>query len=105
MKIVVMGGAVMLVAVPSRLASEPGISRVTVADWNIPCPSAGQEAASFGVKCWGVAVRVDANRHQSLVDCITGHQVVASALGPFHQYELKLVPLRLKRRHITPDLR
>ena len=93
MKIVVMGGAG---DVGSRaveeLANEPGISRVTVADWNIRGARVlAKKLQASGALAEVVAVRVDANRHQSLVDCIKGHQVVASALGPFHQYELKLV--------------
>ena len=85
------------------LAFETGIQQITIADWNIHgAQKLASRLRSRGATANVSAVQVDANRHQSLTNCIKGHQIVASALGPFHHYELKLVRAAIEEKaHYT----
>ena len=68
------------------LAAEQGVERVTIADRNI------ENARRIAARLDRVdTIQVDANDHAALVDAMGGHDVVASALGPFHIFEAKLV--------------
>jgi hypothetical protein len=91
MKFIVMGGAG---DVGSRtvedLAASEGVERVTIADRN----KAAAEILAKRLKYRGPQVdvrQVDANDHGGLVEAMRGYDVAASALGPFHRYEAKLV--------------
>jgi lysine 6-dehydrogenase len=91
MKVVVLGGAG---DVGSRAAEEladaPEIELVTIADRN-------QEAAELlvrrlaGARARIVARRVDAEDESELVALMRGHDVAASALGPFNRFEARMV--------------
>jgi saccharopine dehydrogenase-like NADP-dependent oxidoreductase len=84
MKIIVLGGAGDMARRAVReLVSEPDVSTVTVADYNLP--AAERLASELGDKAlprW-----VDANDPQSLVEAIRGHEAAASGIGPFYRYE------------------
>jgi lysine 6-dehydrogenase len=91
MKIIVLGGAGDMGsrAVEDLVASE-GVTRVTIADRNV---EVGRQVAGRlegkGAKL--DVVKVDANNHAGLVEAMRGHDVAASALGPFYRFEAKLV--------------
>lgn len=91
MKIITLGGAG---DVGSRaveeLAATEGVELVTIADRDL------EGARRVADRCAAMPARieirqVDANNHRELVEAITGHDVAASALGPFHRFESKLV--------------
>ena len=91
MKVIVLGGAG---DVGSRavedLAASDGVTDVTICDRNVA--AAERVAARLGRSGPRVAVvGVDADDHRALVAAIRGHDVAASALGPFHRFERKLV--------------
>ena len=87
MKVLVLGGAGdMGSRAVEDLAAEQGVERVTIADRNI------ENARRIAARLDRVdTIQVDANDHAALVDAMGGHDVVASALGPFHLFEAKLV--------------
>lgn len=96
MKIVVLGGAgdVGSCAVED-LAKSPGVTAVTIADQNV---QAARELAAR-LEGHGATLHiaaVDANVKDSLVGVMRGHDVAASALGPFHRFETKLVSAALE---------
>ena len=96
MKIVVLGGAGdMGSCAVEDLSSSPGVSDVTIADQNV---AAAREIAErlAGAPAQVHVTAVDANVKDSLVAVMRGHDVVASALGPFHRYETKLVSAALE---------
>ena len=91
MKIIVMGGAG---DVGSRAVEElvitPGVDLVTIGDCNAQV--AGELAANLDGRGATVDVKqVNADHHEDLVAAMKGYDVVASALGPFHRFEGKLV--------------
>jgi saccharopine dehydrogenase-like NADP-dependent oxidoreductase len=91
MQIIVLGGAGdMGSRAVEDLATSEGVQRVTIADRNI---AAGREiAARMAGRGAEIDVRrIDADDHGDLVEAMAGYDVVASALGPFHLYEAKLV--------------
>ena len=93
MQIIVLGGAGdMGSRAVEDLATTEGVRRVTIADRNV---SAAEEiAARLVLTGQGAEVdvrRVDANDHDGLVQAMRGYDVVASAVGPFHLFEAKLV--------------
>jgi lysine 6-dehydrogenase len=91
MEIIVLGGAGdMGSRAVEDLATSEGVRRVTIADRNV---SAAREiAARMADQGAEVDVkRIDANHHQELVEAMRGYDVAASALGPFHLFEAKLV--------------
>lgn len=96
MRIVVLGGAG---DVGSRtvedLATSPGVTAVTIADQNVAGARALAERLTGCSAALHVAA-VDANVKDSLVGVMRGHDVAASALGPFHRYETKLVSAALE---------
>ncbi|UCD85356.1 MAG: saccharopine dehydrogenase NADP-binding domain-containing protein [Deltaproteobacteria bacterium] len=91
MRIIVLGGAGdMGSRAVEDLAVSDGVGQVTIADRNVETA----EKLSARLKDKGAKVdvrRIDANDHQGLVEAIRGYDVAASALGPFHQFEAKLV--------------
>ncbi len=91
MRVIVMGGAGdMGSKAVEDLALSEGIAHVTIADRNIE--GAKAIAARLAGKGASVDVKaVDANNHGELVAAMKGHDVAASALGPFHRFESKLV--------------
>jgi saccharopine dehydrogenase-like NADP-dependent oxidoreductase len=73
-----------------ELAASEGVEKVTIADRDLPrsqeiAQSLQDAAAEVAV------VQVDAMNHDDLVGAIQGHDVVASALGPFYLFEPRLV--------------
>ncbi len=91
MNIIVLGGAG---DVGSRtvedLAASDSVRRVTIADRNVT--AARQIAARLGNQHAAIDVRpIDADDHQDLIEALRGHDVAASALGPFYLFEPKLV--------------
>jgi lysine 6-dehydrogenase len=91
MKIVVFGGAgdVGSQAV-ADLAITPGVERVTIADRNRDAAQALADRIGSGAVDIAVT-EVDAMDHGALVDAMLGHDVAASALGPFYVFESRLV--------------
>ncbi len=91
MRIVVLGGAgdVGSQAVEDLVTSD-GVELVTVADRNL---GAARALAERVQPCQAVveAVRVDADDREALVRVLQGHDVAASALGPFYRFERKLI--------------
>ena len=91
MKIIVLGGAG---DVGSRavedLALSPGVDLVTIADRNVA--AAEKLAAPLRGRGAEIDVRpVDAGDERALAEAMRGHDVAASALGPFYRFEPKLV--------------
>ena len=87
MKILVLGGAGDMASRAVReLAAEPGITAVTVADYNLE--PAKRLASELGEKV--SAEWVDANDHMALVETIRGHDAAASGIGPFYRYEARV---------------
>jgi saccharopine dehydrogenase-like NADP-dependent oxidoreductase len=91
MEIIVLGGAGdMGSRAVEDLATSEGVRRVTIADRNVSAARA--IAARLAAQEAEVDVRsVDANDHHALVQAMRGYDVAASALGPFHLFEAKLV--------------
>ena len=91
MQLIVLGGAGdMGSRAVEDLAVSEGVARVTVADRDVAAASRLADRLRGG----GAevdAVGVDANDHASLVEALRGHDVAASALGPFFRFEEKLV--------------
>ncbi len=90
MKLIVLGGAG---DVGSRavedLASTPGVERVTICDRNVAAAEA-IAARLRGAPAAVEVVGVDADDHRAVVAALRGHDVAASALGPFHRFERPL---------------
>jgi lysine 6-dehydrogenase len=91
MRIIVFGGAG---DVGSRtaedLVSASGVDQVTIADRNLA--AADKLAATLRGRGARVDVKaVDANDHSALVEAMQGYDVAASTLGPFYQFETRLV--------------
>ncbi|MCC7541308.1 MAG: saccharopine dehydrogenase NADP-binding domain-containing protein [Deltaproteobacteria bacterium] len=95
MRIVVMGGAGdMGSRAVEDLAATEGVTRVTVADRDVARASAlAARVSRPGVEV--LARGVDAMDHAAVVEAMRGHDVVASALGPFHVFEPRLVSAAL----------
>ncbi len=91
MEIMVLGGAGdMGSRAVEDLALSEGVRRVTIADRNVAV--ARQIAERLAGREATVDVRpVDANNHPELVEAMRGYAVAASALGPFHLFETRLV--------------
>ncbi|MBI2566152.1 MAG: saccharopine dehydrogenase NADP-binding domain-containing protein [Candidatus Schekmanbacteria bacterium] len=95
MRIIVLGGAG---DVGSRavqeLAREPGVSAITIADRRQE--EAERLARDLSTGAHPVQARAfDANDHEATVAVMRGHEVVASALGPFFRYEARMVAAAL----------
>jgi len=90
MKVVVLGGAGdMGSRAVEDLAISDGVERVTICDRDVT--SAGRLAERLsGAPASVDVVGVDADDHDALVKALTGYDVVASALGPFHRFEAQL---------------
>jgi len=91
MKVIVLGGAGdMGSRAVEELALAEGVRRVTIADRNVE--EAHEIAARLAGRGAQVDVRrIDANDYLGLVQAMYGYDVAASALGPFHLFEAKLV--------------
>jgi saccharopine dehydrogenase-like NADP-dependent oxidoreductase len=91
MEIIVLGGAGdMGSRAVEDLAVSEGVRRVTIADRNVTAARA--IAARLAGQGAEVDVRpIDAHNYQGLVEAMRGYDVAASALGPFHVFEAKLV--------------
>jgi saccharopine dehydrogenase-like NADP-dependent oxidoreductase len=91
MRIIVLGGAGdMGSRAVEDLATSEGVRRVTIADRNVT--TARKIAARLAGQDAKVDVKqIDASNHQELVEAMRGYDVAASALGPFHLFEAKLV--------------
>ncbi len=91
MRIIVLGGAGdMGSRAVEDLAVSEGVEQVTIADRNVEAA----EKISTWLQGKGAKVdlkQIDANDHQGLVEAMRGYDVAASALGPFHLFEAKLV--------------
>jgi lysine 6-dehydrogenase len=90
-QIIVLGGAGdMGSRAVEELAASEGVRRVTIADRNVN--AARRIVGRLGGQSAEVdAVAVDASDHGALVETLRGYDVAASALGPFHLHEVKLV--------------
>ncbi len=93
MEIIVLGGAGdMGSRAVEALATSEGVRRVTIADRNV---TAAQEiAARLAAAKAGAQVdvrQIDAHEHEGLVQAMQGYDAAASALGPFHRFEVPLV--------------
>lgn len=95
MQIIVLGGAGdMGSRAVDELSKAEGVTRVTIADRNVPV--AEMLAARLAGRRAKVDVRaVDARSHGDLVEAMRGYDVAASALGPFYLFEAKLVAAAL----------
>ncbi len=91
MKIIVLGGAGdMGSRTVEDLAATGDVELVTVADGNLT--AADQLASRLQGQTAAVdTILIDADNHRGLVQAMRGYDVVASALGPFHRFENKLV--------------
>ncbi len=91
MKIIVFGGAGdMGSRAVEDLALSEGVEKVTIADRAVL--TARRIADKLAGRGALVDVReVDARDHEALVSAMRGHDVAASALGPFYEYEPRLV--------------
>jgi len=98
MKIIVIGGAGdMGSRAVEDLTTCAGVSGVTICDRNER--GAAEIAKRFQGRSAKVEVApVDANDHAALVKTIQGHDVAASALGPFYAFEAKLVRASIEAR-------
>jgi lysine 6-dehydrogenase len=73
-----------------ELARSEEVTRVTIADRNVAM--ARDIATRLAGQSAEVDIKpVDANDHAALVEVLRGYDVAASALGPFHVYETRLV--------------
>ena len=90
MKIIVLGGAGdMGSRAVEDLALSPGVEAVTIADQNV----AAAETLANLLRGRGAQIDVrpvDANDERTLVEAMRGHDVAASALGPFYRFETRL---------------
>ncbi|MBX3413792.1 MAG: saccharopine dehydrogenase NADP-binding domain-containing protein [Pirellulales bacterium] len=95
MQIIVLGGAGdMGSRAVEELSTAEGVTRVTIADRNVPV--AEMLAARLAGRRAKVDVRaVDARSHDDLVGAMHGYDVAASALGPFYLFEARLVAAAL----------
>ena len=91
MNVIVLGGAGdMGSRAVEDLAISPGVERVTIADRNV----AAAEKLAVALRGRGAQVDVrpvDASDRRALVEAMRGHDVAASALGPFYRFETELV--------------
>jgi len=91
MKVIVLGGAGdMGGRAVEDLADSEDVSLVTIADRDMAAAYALTDKLS-GKDARVDCTRIDANNHDDLVQAMKGYDVAASALGPFHRYEDKLV--------------
>ncbi len=91
MRVILMGGAgEMGSRAAEDLASSPDVQQLTLADRNIA--AAGAWADELKARGANVdALQVDARNHAQLVSAMRGYDVAASALGPFYEFEARLV--------------
>lgn len=95
MRIIVLGGAGDMGQRAVRtLATYPEVQRITIADQN--AARAAALAAELGGAPRCVACPVDVTDTAALVMALRGHQVAASAVGPFYKFELPCVQAALK---------
>ncbi len=96
MKVVVLGGAGdMGSQAVETLATLPDVRRITIADRN----AEGAEALARRLAGAGpeIVVRpLDARDHTAVVEALRGHDVAASALGPYYYFESPMVRAALE---------
>ncbi len=96
LKVIVLGGAGdMGSRAVEDLVRTSGVASVTIADRDRRGAERLADALQ-GQRARVVAVGVDATDHGALVQAIAGHDVAASALGPFHRFEAALVRASLE---------
>jgi len=96
MRVIVLGGAGdMGSKAVEDLAVHPDVETITIADYNEA--AAGALAQRLADAPAALRIHpVDANDHNALVEAIRGHDVAASALGPFYHFEPLLVRAALE---------
>jgi saccharopine dehydrogenase-like NADP-dependent oxidoreductase len=96
MKIIVFGGAGdMGSRTVEDLVQQEDVTHLTIGDRDV----VAAERVARSVRGKGAEVevkRVDANEHGELVQAMRGHDVVASALGPFSRFESRMVRAALE---------
>lgn len=98
MKIVVLGGAGDMGSLSVEdFAAQPDVELVTIADYNEAAAHALAERLSSAPARIEVR-KVDANDHAQLVAAIQGHDLCASALGPFFKFEPLCVRASIEAR-------
>ena len=91
MNVIVLGGAGdMGSQAVETLAYCPDVRRITIADKNIP------KAEALARRLTGIGPEIivrpmDARNYNDVVEAIRGHDIAASALGPFYRFEMPLV--------------
>ncbi len=96
MKVIVLGGAGdMGSKAVEDLAVHPDVDAVTIADYNESAANAVVQRLTDATAILRVQP-VDANDHDALVEALRGHDVAASALGPFYHFEPLLVRAALE---------
>ncbi len=91
MKILVLGGAGdMGSQAVEDLAVAPDVERVTIGDRDVAAADRLARRTERG-RAKVVARGVDANDHAALVELMRDHDVVASAVGPFHRFEARMI--------------
>lgn len=98
MKILVLGGAGdMGSQAVEDVAVAPDVTCVTIGDRDIPAAERLAARAEKG-RAKVVARGVDANDHGALVRLMKEHDVVASAVGPFHRFEARMIEAAIEAR-------
>ncbi len=88
MKVVALGGAgAMGRAAVRDLAASPDVEELVIADYNLE--EARRLASELGEKVR--AAHVDAKDHAALVDVLRGSDVALGAIGPFYEYEARMI--------------
>lgn len=103
MRVVVLGGAGLMGSAVVDDLVRSGVDEVVVADLNI---SAAQKVIEKHKKADTevTAQFVDANVHESLVEVISGADVVSSNIGPFYEYCLKVVNAAIEAKVNLVDI-
>jgi len=90
MRIVVLGGAGGMGSAAVRDLVNSGVQEILVADYDLE-RAKGVAEEYKGQKSKVSALFVDANDHKSLVNVMKGADAVASAIGPFYKYGVKVL--------------
>ncbi|MHA1604389.1 MAG: saccharopine dehydrogenase NADP-binding domain-containing protein, partial [Candidatus Freyarchaeota archaeon] len=103
MRAIVLGGAGLMGSAVVDDLVRSGVEEVVVADLNV-------DAAQKVVKKYEsvdvevTAQFVDANDHNSLVEVISGADVVSSNIGPFYEYCVKIVKAAIEAKVNLVDI-
>ena len=103
MRAVVLGGAGLMGSAVVDDLVRSGVEEVVVADLNL---DAAQKVVQRykGVDAEVTAQFVDANDHNSLVEVISGADVVSSNIGPFYEYCVKVVKAAIEAKVNLVDI-